>query len=521
MIIIGEEAIYMLKRVAGYIRVSTQMQVEEGFSIEGQKQQLLEYCEAHNMQVIRFYIDEGISGKSIEGRHALNRLLEDAPKGYFQEVIAWKISRIARNVNELLYLIKELNNQDIILRSISENISTESVNSTFLVQMMGAVAELERKVIIENVRLGINQQLREGWYKGAPVLGYDIVSKKICEENNIQTNLQVNSKEAETVKMIFQLCEEGKGCKAIVNCLNAAGIKTKTGKVFSVGIINKILNRRLYTGKIEHKINGRIEVIQGKHKAIISEEQWEATRRESQKERKKRGEIRIFTLSKLLKCPQCGSTMVGGSSIGRRGKKYYYYLCENHLNRGKMVCKANSIPAQKIEEAVYRQLDRLIKQPEIIEEVRRKINTYGTDYKQKMKAFNELSVKKETLEKRKRLLMKQFEVEKLSKEAFIAGINDIGEQLSAMEQTEQELQQYLTDNTKTTISLDEIKEAFQDLIGILKEQEPKQIKQLLALIINEVTVDEEKHLKHIEFKIKGQRVELDTKEVEMNVRQAR
>ena len=126
-----------------------------------------------------------------------------------------------------------------------------------------------------------------------------------------------------------------------------------------------------------------------------------------------------------------------------------------------------------------------------------------------------------TSEKRKRLLMKQIEVEKLSKEAFVAGINDIREQLSAMEQTKQELQQYLTDNTKTTISLDEIKEVFQDLIGILKEQEPKQIKQLLVLIINEVTVDEEKHLKHIEFKIKGQRVDLDTKEAEMNVRQAR
>lgn len=510
----------MLKRVAGYIRVSTQMQVEEGFSIEGQKQQLLEYCKNHNLELSRFYIDEGISGKSIEGRHALKKLLEDAKKGYFQEVITWKISRIARNVNDLLNFIRELNNEGIMLRSISENISTESVNSTFLVQMMGAVAELERKVITENVKLGINQQLRDGWYRGAPVLGYDIIPKKICEENHIHTNLQVNSKEAETVKMIFQLYEEGKGCKAIVNCLNTAGIKTKTGKAFSVGIINKILNRRLYTGEIEHKINGNMEVIQGKHEAIVSKEQWKATRREKQKERKKR-EVRTFTLSRLLKCPQCGSTMVGGSSVGRRGKKYYYYLCENHLNRGKTVCKANSIPAEKIEEAVYKQLDRLIKQPEIIEEIQRRINTYGTDYKQKMKAFNELSVKKETLEKRKRLLMKQFEVEKLSKEAFVAGINDIREQLSAMEQTKQELQQYLTDNTKTTISLDEIKEVFQDLIGILKEQEPKQIKQLLVLIINEVTVDEKKHLKHIEFKIKGQRVELDTKEAEMNVRQAR
>ena len=91
-----KEVEHMLKRVAGYIRVSTQMQAEEGFSIEAQKQ--LEYCRTNQMELTGFYIDEGISGKSIEGRHALKRLLDDARNGYFQEVITWKISRIARNV---------------------------------------------------------------------------------------------------------------------------------------------------------------------------------------------------------------------------------------------------------------------------------------------------------------------------------------------------------------------------------------------------------------------------------------
>jgi len=510
----------MLKRVAGYIRVSTQMQAEEGFSIEAQKQKLLEYCRANYMELTGFYIDEGISGKSIEGRHALKRLLDDARNGYIREIITWKISRIARNVDDLLFVINELNKEGIILRSISENISTESVNSTFLVQMMGAVAELERKVITENVKLGINQQLREGWYKGAPVLGYDIIPKRLCEQNQIQTNLQINEKEAGTVKIIFDLCEEGKGYKAIVNELNIKGIKTKTGKNFSVGIIDKILKRRLYTGEIEHKIDGEIEIVQGKHEPIISIEQWQVTRKSKFKERKKR-ECRHFTLTKLLKCPQCNSTMVGGSSVGRRGKKYYYYVCEAHFNKGKAVCKANSIPADRIEEEVYSKLHRLINQPQIIEEVHRKINTYDADYKQKVKALNEAITKKGILEKRKRLLMKQFELDKLSKEAFIAGVNEIKEQISIIEQTEQELQHYLSDNTKSTVSLEDIKEVFQNLIEILKEQEPKQIKQLLSYIINEVTVDEKKHLKYIEFKIKGQKFYLDEEEVEEDVRQAR
>ncbi|WP_180270808.1 recombinase family protein [Sporanaerobium hydrogeniformans] len=510
----------MLRKVVGYIRVSTQMQVEEGFSIEGQKQQILEYAKKHNMEVVGFYVDEGISGKSIEGRHALKKLLDDTKKGCFQEVITWKVSRVARDVNDLLYFIKELNNEDIVLRSISENISTESVNSTFLVQMMGAVAELERKVITENVKLGINQKLREGWYKGAPVLGYDIVPKKLCKENHIETNLQVNKEEAEVVKLIFNLYEQGKGYKAIVNVLNTNNIKTKTGKNFSIGSINKILNRRLYTGEIEHKINGKIEIVQGKHEPIITMEQWQETRKDTLREHKKR-ESRIFTLSKLLKCPQCKSTMVGGSSVGRRGKKYYYYLCEDHLNKGKAVCKANSVPADRIEEEVYRELGRLINQPQIVEEVYRKINTYNADYRQKMKMLNEFASKKEVLEKRKRLLMKQFELDKLSKETFIVSINEIKEQLVTMEQTEKELQQYLSDNAKAIIPLEDIKEVFQNLIELLKKQEPKQIKQLLVYIINEIVVDEKKYLKHIEFKIKGQKFYLDAKEEMEDVRQAR
>lgn len=97
----------MSKRVAGYIRVSTQMQAEEGFSIEAQKQKLLEYCKTYNLEPSRFYIDEGISGKSIEGRQALQRLLDDSKKGYFQEVITWKISRVARNVDDLLFFMAQ------------------------------------------------------------------------------------------------------------------------------------------------------------------------------------------------------------------------------------------------------------------------------------------------------------------------------------------------------------------------------------------------------------------------------
>ena len=96
--------------------------------------------------------------------------------------------------------------------------------------------------------------------------------------------------------------------------------------------------------------------------------------------------------------------------------------------------------------------------------------------------------------------MKQFELDKLSQEMFIQGINEVKKQLLTMEHTERELSQYLNDNAKSTISIEDIKEVFQNLIEVLRAQKPKKLKTLLAYIINEVTINDDKHLKAVEFK---------------------
>ena len=114
------------------------MQAEEGFSIQGQKYNLQQYCMNNNLQVFKVYIDEGITGTSIQEREGLKKLLQDAKKGCFEEVITWKVSRLARNVQDLLYILKVLNDSQVTLRSVSENLATDSLNGLFTIQMMGA-----------------------------------------------------------------------------------------------------------------------------------------------------------------------------------------------------------------------------------------------------------------------------------------------------------------------------------------------------------------------------------------------
>lgn len=82
-------------KVALYVRLSTEEQAEEGFSIKGQIDVLEEYCKRNNYKVFEIYKDEGISGKSLE-RPSLKKLFKDSEEGNFNMVMVWKISRLSR-----------------------------------------------------------------------------------------------------------------------------------------------------------------------------------------------------------------------------------------------------------------------------------------------------------------------------------------------------------------------------------------------------------------------------------------
>lgn len=161
--------------VAIYSRVSTSEQAEEGYSIDEQERLLTEWCKKMNYEIYKCYSDRGISGKSIKGRPAMQELLKDAQEGKFNIVITWKISRIARDMLNLLEIIDILNRRGIAFRSYSEQFETETPMGKFSLHMMGAVAELERNTISQNVKMGCLARARDGRWGGNRVLGYDIV----------------------------------------------------------------------------------------------------------------------------------------------------------------------------------------------------------------------------------------------------------------------------------------------------------------------------------------------------------
>jgi len=150
-------------KTALYARVST----NNGQDPEMQLRELREYCKRRDWQVVREYIDLGISG-SKEKRPELDRLLADAHLRYFDAVVVWRFDRFARSVSHLLRALENFRSLGIEFVSLSEQVDTSTPTGKMIFTVLGAVAELERSLIAERVRAGLRNARAKGRKLGRP-----------------------------------------------------------------------------------------------------------------------------------------------------------------------------------------------------------------------------------------------------------------------------------------------------------------------------------------------------------------
>ena len=119
------------KRVAIYIRVSTLDQAEEGYSLEAQEKSLRKWCHDRKYDVYDLYADRGISGKDIDHRPDMTRLLSDARQEKFDLVLFWSLSRFTRSVADLYRTMELLEKHNIDLVSYTESFETSTPMGTY------------------------------------------------------------------------------------------------------------------------------------------------------------------------------------------------------------------------------------------------------------------------------------------------------------------------------------------------------------------------------------------------------
>src|ERR1700741_3148110 len=148
----------MTTRVAIYARVST---VNHGQDVSMQTRELRQFAEARGWNVAGEYIDSGVSGAK-DSRPELNRLMADAHKRRFDVVCVWKFDRFARSVSHLLRALETFNALGIAFVSLSEQMDTTTPTGKMVFTVLGAVAELERSLIVERVRAGLRNARAKG-----------------------------------------------------------------------------------------------------------------------------------------------------------------------------------------------------------------------------------------------------------------------------------------------------------------------------------------------------------------------
>lgn len=336
-----------------YVRVSTSMQVD-GYSLEAQRDRLIKFAEFQEMEVVREYCDAGKSGKNISGRPEFSQMLQDIAedRDRVDFILVFKLSRFGRNAADVLNSLQYIQDFGVNLICVEDGIDSSKDSGKLTITVLSAVAEIERENILVQTMEGRRQKAREGkWNGGQAPFGYELDSKN--------GTLTVNSKEAEIVKIIFsKFVNEGLGADSICDYLNQHGYQKKKVKknelnYFSRGLIMKILDNPVYIGKIAYgrtateKVKGsrdqykRVKtddymLIDGIHEAIVDQELWEAARIRRKETGVKWNKTHSLEhehiLSGILRCPVCGSGLVG--TVRRRKNKKsgeykddFYYKC--------------------------------------------------------------------------------------------------------------------------------------------------------------------------------------------------
>ena len=163
-------------RAGLYARVSTSNGQQDP---EMQLRELREYAERRGWQIAEEYIDEGVSG-SKDSRPALNRLVNDAHRRRFEAVLVWRFDRFARSVSHLLRALENFQALGVDFVSLSENVDTSTPTGKMVFTVLGAVAELERSLIIERVKAGLRNARSKGKRLGRPGVVVDRVSYPSC-----------------------------------------------------------------------------------------------------------------------------------------------------------------------------------------------------------------------------------------------------------------------------------------------------------------------------------------------------
>lgn len=462
------------KRVFLYVRVSTQEQAKEGYSIDEQIERLREYCKAMGWIVVKIYTDAGYSGANTN-RPALQDMLKDIEKRKGDSVVVYKLDRLSRSQKDTLSLIEDsflANNVDFV--SMTENFDTSSPFGRAMIGILSVFAQLEREQIKERMSMGREGRAKEGKFHGggyAPI-GYDYVDGE----------LKINEFEAMQIREIHKLYQQGMALRAIERTFIEKGYSHKNGNWQSKRIKQCMLND-IYIGNIHYND----QVFKGTHDAIIDEETFnKSVALYNSKDSSKCKHIgRSTYLGSLLFCHQCGARyVVSSSKCGDSIYKYYSCHSRRKLNRSMIKdpnCKNKNYKMDTLDNMIFDEIRKLANDPTHVHKIRQE--KFSDEHSEKERL---ISKKIAQIDSQKSRFMDLYGVGEFT-------IDEVQEKVAPLNKQKEKLVLELENMSKDNASLSE-KEAIEILKtfeDVMNEGDYGQIRMLIDSLIEKIEIDNE------------------------------
>lgn len=368
-------------RVALYIRVSTQEQAKEGYSVGEQESRLRKYAEAMGWEIYKVYIDPGYSGGDTN-RPGLKDMIRDVESGNLDKVVVYKLDRLSRSQKDTLILIEDIfltHNVDFV--SMSESFDTSTPVGRAVLGLLAVFAQLERDQIRERMTMGKEARAKLGkWNGGTEPIGYDY--------NSVDDMLYPNEYEQIQLRELRELYMKGTPLRTIETLFREKGYKHKHG-VWDPKAMRRVLRSKLYLGYLlYHDV-----WYKGDHIPTLDIETHDKliklldTRAEAYKLTGIKPGAQTTYLGGLLYCKRCGAKFCKNDWKQRNGTVTEIYTCYSRAKKVKKMikdpnCKNKNWKRAELDNIVFEEIRKLAMDPNYIYELsKKKIDTSDTPSK--------------------------------------------------------------------------------------------------------------------------------------------
>ncbi len=306
------------KKCGLYMRVSTEDQAREGFSLSEQRERLETFCKFKGYEIVDYYEDAGISAKTGNHRPEFERLKSDIKAKKINTIVALKLDRITRSICDWEKLITFLDENNAYLDCANDEINTTTANGKMISRLLMSVSQNEIERTSERTKLGLAGAIKSGHIPHVAPLGYKHEDKRLV----------IDYATKDSVVRIFDLYYNGYSYQKISNLFNEEKVLGKDN--WRDSTIQTILENEIYKGDFIHgKRTKHPTYYEDVVEPIISKEMWSDC--QVQKKKNSRSYQRTLTYLYLqkLRCPKCNRILGGKATTKKNGNSYFYYYCND------------------------------------------------------------------------------------------------------------------------------------------------------------------------------------------------